>query len=283
MTQTLQSPADAAASDADARVSFDHHAARLPTRNPFAAGGRHALFCRPDGDGDGLHVASEDPAALARARRVHGWLRERVNADVHPCLAARASFNQRAYRFGVYGRLATDDATAGLAHDLFTFTAEQRAVDSDYLSFIAVFDDDADAATTEPAFERRLWDQLSRLHALDRGRFGYDPAASPDPRDNDFAFSFAGHAHYVIGMHPGASRPARRFPRPALVFNLHAQFDRLRESGRYDRMRDLIRDRDRELHGSVNPMMADFGRKSEAKQYSGRVVDSDWRCPFHTP
>jgi hypothetical protein len=27
-------------------------------------------------------------------------------------------------------------------------------------------------------------------------------------------------------------------------------------------------------------MLARHGESSEARQYSGRLVDSDWRCPF---
>ena len=32
--------------------------------------------------------------------------------------------------------------------------------------------------------------------------------------------------------------------------------------------------------GDVNPMLTDFGDRSEAAQYSGRHVDGGWRCPF---
>ena len=41
-----------------------------------------------------------------------------------------------------------------------------------------------------------------------------------------------------------------------------------------------VRERDKALAGSVNPMLADFGRGSEAAQYSGREVGPDWKCPF---
>jgi uncharacterized protein len=84
-------------------------------------------------------------------------------------------------------------------------------------------------------------------------------------------------------LHPNASRPARRFSRPALVFNLHDQFERLREEGRYDRMRERIVERDLALAGSINPMLARHGEVSEARQYSGRKVEAGWRCPFQDP
>ena len=92
--------------------------------------------------------------------------------------------------------------------------------------------------------------------------------------------SFGGEAFFVVGLHPKSSRPARRFEAPAMVFNLHDQFERLREAGRYDKMRGAILDRDLKLAGSHNPMLSQHGTKSAARQYSGRAVDDGWQCPF---
>ena len=96
----------------------------------------------------------------------------------------------------------------------------------------------------------------------------------------DFSLSFAGEAFFVVGLHPQASRPARRFRAPVLVFNMHEQFERLRAEGRYERMRSTILVRDERLAGSINPMLQRHGESSEARQYSGRSVDENWRCPF---
>ena len=84
----------------------------------------------------------------------------------------------------------------------------------------------------------------------------------------------------MIGLHPNASRPARRFAYPMLVFNLHDQFERLREHGTYEKMRETILARDEKLAGDINPMLAKYGESSEARQYSGRMVDDEWQCPF---
>jgi uncharacterized protein len=54
----------------------------------------------------------------------------------------------------------------------------------------------------------------------------------------------------------------------------------LREMGSYHTVRDKIRDRDTQLQGNINPMLEDFGESSEAKQYSGRKVGEEWKCPF---
>jgi hypothetical protein len=46
-------------------------------------------------------------------------------------------------------------------------------------------------------------------------------------------------------------------------------------------MQEAIRQRDIALQGSINPVLARFGEASEARQYSGRAVESNWKCPFH--
>ncbi len=84
----------------------------------------------------------------------------------------------------------------------------------------------------------------------------------------------------MVGLHPRASRPARRFPHPVMVFNLHAQFETLRAQGKYEGMREKILARDEALAGSRNPMLVRHGTSSEARQYSGRMVGPEWECPF---
>jgi len=133
----------------------------------------------------------------------------------------------------------------------------------------------------EREFEHAMWERIQSLADKDAWRGQeYDPSVSPDPSDPHFSLSFGGEAFFVVGLHPNASRPARRFASPALVFNLHDQFERLREEGRYERMREKIISRDVALAGSPNPMLARHGETSEAAQYSGRLVSNDWTCPF---
>ena len=79
-----------------------------------------------------------------------------------------------------------------------------------------------------------------------------------------------------MGLHPKASRLARRAPFPCIVFNFHDQFEAMREDGKYARLQAAIRARDVALQGDVNPVLASFGDASEAHQYSGRArVDLD--------
>ena len=119
---------------------------------------------------------------------------------------------------------------------------------------------------------------LQRLHEADDEPWA--PEVSADPEDPHFAFSAGGTPFFIVGLHPQASREARRMPLPILVFNLHEQFEALREQGGFDRMRDAIRRRDEDLQGSVNPMVSDHGESSEARQYSGRKLEEDWEAPF---
>ena len=133
----------------------------------------------------------------------------------------------------------------------------------------------------EKDFEAAMWERLQSLTDKDAWlEQPYDDRVSSDPNDPHFSLSFGGEAFFVVGMHPSASRPARRTPWPVLVFNLHDQFETLRAKGRYEKIRDSILTRDEALAGSVNPMLARHGDQSEAMQYSGRQVGPDWKCPL---
>ncbi len=202
---------------------------------------------------------------------------ERFIADRgYPCIMAKSALKRGQYALHTYPPLGSSAAADALARDLEVFAAQPEPARG-FRSFVSVYDGPAPA--DEHAFERDLWRILGALH--DRDDQPWDRSVSSDPSDPTFSFSFVGRGFYVVGMHPNASRPGRRFDYPMIVFNLHAQFEQLREQGRYEKVRSLIRDRDRALAGSVNPMMDDFGSRSEARQYAGRAVEAGWKCPFH--
>lgn len=207
-----------------------------------------------------------------------GPLQRLVGKEDYPCVVARAVLRRGRHTRERYPLLAAHDAFSmdALARDLAAF-ARIPDPQKGFRSFVAIFGGPTPAS--EEAFEETLWGVLSAL--TERDRADWDPRVSPNPDHPRFSFSFAGRAFYIIGLHPAASRPARRCDRPALVFNLHDQFERLREQGYFAALRSLIRERDREFSGTTNPMLNDFGERSEARQYSGRAVDAKWRCPFH--
>ena len=69
---------------------------------------------------------------------------------------------------------------------------------------------------------------------------------------------------------------------PAIVFNPHIQFERMRKKGIFKKVQNIIRLRDKLLQGSINPMLSDFGDKSEVFQYTGRIYAPDETLPlFH--
>jgi FPC/CPF motif-containing protein YcgG len=202
-----------------------------------------------------------------------------VEAAEFPCVGAKSALARGQMRF-VVGRdirSAWDDLR--IYPNLLDLARSYRANPALFQSLVVLFEQDA--GLDEQGFEVMLWDRLQSLSQKDEwlGQKS-DPRVSDDPEDPHFSLSFGGEGFFVVGLHPQASRPARRFERPALVFNLHDQFEQLRSDGTYDKLRSKIIDRDIALAGSANPMLARHGTASEARQYSGRAVGDDWVCPF---
>lgn len=225
------------------------------------------------------------PSRLARTcggnafwNEAHQAFHGLVMQQQFPCVGARAACNAEAYVLAVYDLLSSEKTTVALARDLYEFTHSELRGDSDYATFVAVFQNAE--APDEAQFENKMWQQLTELNRIDAAHFEWDPGVRSDPADPKFSFSFGGQALYVIGMHPNSSRIARRFNWPAMIFNPHEQFERLRADGKWKQMQQTIRERDVHLQGSVNPMLSDFGQASEARQYSGRAVEEDWKAPF---
>ena len=225
------------------------------------------------------HAAHPDRRA---AHRPTGGLPERFKAFIaaadFPCVGAKSAHGRGHLHCLVENDLDTGPEVSTL-RALQRFSREYDRKKTLFQSVVVLFR--AAPVLGEAAFEARLWEYLQRLHEADSRDYAWDPRVSADPDAPDFSFSIGGRGYYVIGLHPGASRRARRFSHPALVFNLHDQFERLRAQGRYETLRDAIVARDVALDGAPNPMLTRFGRESEAKQYSGRVVDEAWGCPFH--
>ncbi|HEY8559542.1 MAG TPA: guanitoxin biosynthesis heme-dependent pre-guanitoxin N-hydroxylase GntA [Pyrinomonadaceae bacterium] len=215
----------------------------------------------------------------AAARNAYEDLQTHISDEAFSCVGAKAALRGNLFRFGFYKEMNAPETNLLLAHDLRVFAAEQKKIATDFASFAAIFD--APIVENEDLWEAALWTQLKSLHEIDGRQFAWDSAVSSNPEDVNFSFSIAGTGFFIVGLHPKSSRKARRFSRMAMVFNPHAQFDRLRESGRYARMQKTIRARELKLQGSLNPNLSDFGTQSEARQYSGRAVEENWKCPFH--
>jgi FPC/CPF motif-containing protein YcgG len=219
--------------------------------------------------------AAEDLGEAPRGDNVAA-VEEMVAHPEYPCLGARSVFRRDAATLVVLDDLA--DTEPGGSLDTLGAALRQYAheadAEGDLVSFVACFR--GPVPDDEREFEALLWGALQHLHDNDEAPWADGVAADPD--NPHFAFSVAGTAFFVVGLHP--SRVARRAPVPTLVFNLHVQFERMRADGRYQRMRDTIRRRDTDLQGFLNPMVSDHGESSEARQYAGRAVPADWSPPF---
>ena len=199
-----------------------------------------------------------------------------VGAPEFPCLGAKASQAQHSLQCLCVRDIASARDDHRIATCLQDFAARQG--EHLFVSLAVLFP--CSPRLSECAFEAALWRRLRAIHAIDRSRHGWDDSVSDDPSSPHFSMSVGGKAFYVVGLHPAASRRARRFRCPVLVFNLHSQFERLRADGRYEKLRRAIVQRDIAYAGSANPMLAVHGMSPEARQYSGRQVGADWVCPF---
>lgn len=250
-----------------------------PVVNPFDSdiALAHSNYCGFDGKRL-IHLGGA-PVPSSLTAFVHDGFRALTLNEHFTCVGAKAAVRQGGYRFGLYGTLGSPASCAGLARDLFSFIQDRHSFTSEFTTFVASFSGPTPA--DEVTFEALLWTTLQQLHDLDSAYHGWDNEVAFDTSDPRFSFSFAETALFVVGLHAASSRATRRFAWPTLIFNPHEQFNRLRETGRYQRFQQVIRGAEQELQGNINPMLTNFGERSEASQYSGRHVDGDWRCPFH--
>ncbi|WP_460612391.1 MULTISPECIES: guanitoxin biosynthesis heme-dependent pre-guanitoxin N-hydroxylase GntA [Hymenobacter] len=201
-----------------------------------------------------------------------------INKKEFPCVAAKTALTWQQLHCHVVDHLACPKDDAAILEFIYDFVDTYRQSDKLYHSAAVIFK--GPETPNEALFEELFWQRLQALSNLDAQRYGYDRRVVSDPTSPDFSFSLKEEAFFVIGLHPGSSRPARRFAYPTLVFNAHAQFEQIRSNGSYDKLRNTIRTRDVAYAGSINPMLQDFGEASEAYQYSGKAYDQAWKCPF---
>jgi len=154
---------------------------------------------------------------------------------------------------------------------IYDFIDLYRENPSRLSSFILTFDEKINF----DEFENKFWKLIKTLHILDKKNYKHDPRVSSDMASPDFSFSVKSEAFFMLALHPESPRFARRLPFPAIVFNPHQQFENLRKKGIFSKVRNFIRERDKALQGFINPMLSDFGEKSEIYQYTGRSYSPD--------
>jgi uncharacterized protein len=205
--------------------------------------------------------------------------RDFIQNPAFPCVGAKSALSRGQIRIVVARDLTSGWDDLRIYPALLAFVSRYRREPGLFRSFAVIFE--GPTALSEAAFERHLWARLQSLSDKDAWLgLPYDARVQAHPDDPHFALSLGGEGFFVVGLHPHASRKARRFAAPTLVFNLHDQFARLRAQGRYGWLRERILARDVAYSGSANPMLSAHGEASEARQYSGRAVEPDWTCPL---
>jgi FPC/CPF motif-containing protein YcgG len=201
-----------------------------------------------------------------------------VETPDFPCVGAKSALGKGQLTHLVLDHLACPEEDRKLLGAFYRFVHDYRAEPLLFTSFAVSWR--GPLGVDEATFEALLWTRLQALHRLDSDRHDWDPRVDSDPDSPHFSFSLGGEAFFVVGLHDHSSRLARRFSYPTLVFNLHDQFEKLREGQIYDRLHAKIIARDTALQGEPNPMLAKHGEAPAARQYSGRAVGEAWSCPF---
>ncbi|MFB7258682.1 guanitoxin biosynthesis heme-dependent pre-guanitoxin N-hydroxylase GntA [Streptomyces nojiriensis] len=210
----------------------------------------------------------------------HEEFRSLVLGGTFPCLGGASALRRGQYRFGWYPRLGSAEAVSTCAESLTRFVTEFPERSHPVAVHVAVFDGPGELGDED--FEALLWHQLRGMRLADETGGCARRATSAEQGGNameDPGFFFGCRNFFVVGMHPGASRKARTFPWPALVFNALSHMGPLQQAGSYTSMQDKIRSRDRRLQGSVNPSLF----RPRIAQFSGRAVTPDWKCPVDMP
>ena len=201
-----------------------------------------------------------------------------IRNDSFPCVGAKGALAKNNVRIMVAEHFDRCDEDSKILNFAYNFIREYRAANDGFHSLVIIFKEPVNI--DEAQFEDMMWRRLQSLRDLDATKFAHDKRVSSEPSSPSFSFSLMEEAFFIIALHPFSSRMSRRFSYPALVFNPHAQFEKLRRMGSYSSIKKINRMRDIELSGSINPMLKDFGEVSEVFQYSGRPQNEQWKCPL---
>lgn len=204
---------------------------------------------------------------------------EFIKKSSFPCIMAKSVATKGNLQTITVNDIETIQNIKSIQEQLYEFIDNYRANPNKLHSFVLTVQN---KIYDFERFEKIFWDFLTKLHEMDKRLFAHDPRVSSDSRNNDFSFSLKEEAFFILLLHPQSPRWSRRFKYPAIVFNPHQQFEKLRVNGTFTKIRDIIRRKDKLLQGNINPMLDDFGNKSEVFQYTGRAYSSAEDLPIFT-
>jgi FPC/CPF motif-containing protein YcgG len=202
-----------------------------------------------------------------------------INNNAFPCIGAKAALARQTIKCIAVDHMACPKDDPAILQFLYEFVDVYRNSKEHFHTAVIIFKEPI--VDNEELFDALLWQRLQSLAELDAKNYDYDKRVDDLPYSANFSYSLKEEAFFIIGLHPSSSRQARQFNYPALVFNPHQQFEELRKINQYEKMKAVIRSRDIESSGSINPMLKDFGEASEVFQYSGRKYDNNWKCPLN--
>lgn len=103
---------------------------------------------------------------------------------------------------------------------------------------------------------------------------------SDNPTDPNFGFSVGERAFFIVGLNPNSSRKARQFMTPTITFNSLDQFTNLRQLKMFTNFSQVIRNTDLRQNKSINPNLIQTEHNSDAFEYSGKLIESNWKPDF---
>ena len=140
-------------------------------------------------------------------------LQAAIADETFPCVGAKSALARGQLKVLVGHSLASAWDDVKIHSELLDWVRAYKANSRGLRSLAVVFEGPLDL--TEKEFEALMWDRLQSFADKDEWRGQpYDDAVSADPEDPRFSLSFGGAAFFVVGLHPNASRPARRARAP---------------------------------------------------------------------
>ena len=204
--------------------------------------------------------------------------RKHLSQKDFPCIGAKTALASGQLKCMVAYHMGCPHQDGEVLQFIYDFVDQFRNSGSLYHSAAVLFRQPVDL--NEEIFEKLLWERLQSLSDLDALQYAYDPRVSENTASPYFSFSLKSEAFFIIGLKPESKHASRRFTYPAIIFNPHLQFQTLRETEKYNHLKSVIRKRDIQYSGTINPVLKDFGEASEVFQYSGRLQDENWQCPL---
>jgi len=228
-------------------------------------------------DGKTIHLDG-GMRLTARAELVHSVVRGYVLAESFTCVPARIALIKGTYRLAfVDGELGSPLAARALGYTMERFVHDLPHLPSPFRPLLVSFD--RPRMVTPVEFHYRVWDTMQLCAEIDQKLFAHASDVSSDPMSEDFGFSCAGRGWFINAGYCGSERDARSFAWPTFICNLQSNFDELKATGRFERIRDKNRSRDVELQGSENPYLAEKGEGDQWHQVTS-LSEPSLRCPF---